>query len=204
MGAPATSVFLSHNLNHQQRDDIRNLCARLGVVLKHQGQAIFFHMHTSMPLGEDWPFTSEQAPAPSLSVHFASLTDEYTPDELRQISQATAFPIRSRLDVVAYTNRKTSHFALGMLTLHLARTYQGLIDLGGTLEDEHYTVWHQIPEDADDQQILDLYAAYFKNHPGKLWTVSFDEEGYRSGFNHYCNAEFLAWWLKQPHFRMVK
>lgn len=104
---------------------------------------------------------------------------------------------------MAYTNSKTSHMALALLTRHLARTYHGLIDLRGTLDDWTQTLWDQIPEDAEDQEIIDLYADHFQGHKGKLWMVYYKGEGYRS-LSHYCDADFLTWWLKQPQFSLAK
>lgn len=101
MGGPATSVFFPRSLTYQQRDDIRNLCASLGDVLTNQGHCLSFNMQTPVPLGEDWPFPPDQPL--SLTVSFAPLSEEYTPEELHQLSHATNFPVRSRLDVVAYT-----------------------------------------------------------------------------------------------------
>lgn len=139
-----------------------------------------------------------------MAIYFAGLHEEHDPDDLRQIKQVTGFPLHDKLTVIAYANGRTSHYALGALTLYLARTYQGLVDLGGALDDSAFTVRGQCPQDAGVQQIIEMYRAYFEGHPGQLWEVPYEVWDQSTWFSHYCDAQFMAWWLNHPQFRMVK
>lgn len=201
MGGPAASVLLSRALTPLEKDQLIALCAQLSDRVMKEYGGYWFNLQSLRPLEES---AIELEYHPPMSLYFHDLDEESSPADIQQITRVTGFHVCDQLSIGAQTNAQTSHYAVGAMTLYLARRYQGLIDLGGTLEDNQFTVWHQGAREADMEQAIQMYQAYFEGHPGHLWSVPYELSEGEYWFSHYCDVEFMTWWLNHPRFRIVK
>ncbi|WP_189009000.1 DUF6368 family protein [Deinococcus roseus] len=208
MGGPDIRILLSQSLTSTFQDELKTLCIELGGEMRRYPHGFSFNVQTLRPLGMDWPFEPDAYPPVSVSVEDLeemneSTYEQYSSDEVEQIVQIAGFSPITVLDLGAHSNGLISHYVLGALSLYLATKYQGLIDLMGILNDRSFTVWKQLSKEAEVQQAIKMYEAYFLGHAGHLWSVT-SEGSEGPWFGHYCDAEFMAWWLKQSEFYLVK
>jgi|GEM_PF-5896184 len=202
MSGPAASVVFAQPLTAPQRKQLDVLSVSLTDNLEVGDGPWFFNLRSTEALGAPWPYPPEHRPP--LSLHLQDITAEHSPEDVAYITQITGRHAREELVICAHTNEPSSHHALGVLTHHVARTYQGIIDLGGALDGADFTVYRQGAHDADMEFAIALYEAYFAGHPGQLWPVPYTLSDGALWFSHFCDADFMAWWLRQPQFRMVK
>jgi len=96
------------------------------------------------------------------------------------LSDMMGWTPKDTIGFAAMCNQQVDHRLLGEICLQCAKSLDGVIDFGGELP------------------------ARPSHAPGTLYTVP-----YRGATGHECryhvgNAQFLAWWLNQPNFRMIK
>ncbi|MBN1911527.1 MAG: hypothetical protein JW818_17430 [Pirellulales bacterium] len=84
------------------------------------------------------------------------------------------------IDCSAGCNSDIDHRVLGEVCLHFVQLFNGVVDFCG-----------ELPASALDG-------------PGKLWSLPYQSVMGIQCISHFSDAEFLAWWLQQPEFYMIK
>lgn len=115
------------------------------------------------------------------SIQFDNKLREMDEDEIVEIEMLTDKLIKSQIVISAGCNQDGDHNVLGELTLEIAQLLNGIIDFGGD---------------------LNIYQKGIKEElNGKVYSIE-----YNNGMAEYqiSDSEFLANWIKQPNFRMIK
>lgn len=126
---------------------------------------------------------------------------EAEPEDLDSIREHCGFRPVQEIVVVAMCGRQEDHELLALFVLRFAELFDGLIDLGGTLEPRSlYTPRSYEREWAD---IAGQVNAWLAGMPGKIYTAYCLIDDEHSSPTHMCDAEFLRGWLRHPEFRMI-
>ncbi|PHR98978.1 MAG: hypothetical protein COA78_25505 [Blastopirellula sp.] len=109
-----------------------------------------------------------------------SIGEDY-PGELAEedLSELIGWQPQDQVIFAAMCNDQVDHRILAELCIEVARLLDGLVDFGGWLGD------------LEPSDVGQLWASPYESISGPV-------------FSHLGTPEFLAWWLKQPNFRMVK
>lgn len=108
-------------------------------------------------------------------------TGEEYPGELseKDLSRLIGWQPEDQVTFAAMCNDKVDHRILAELCIEIGHLLEGVVDFGGWLGDD------------------------IAPKIGQMWASPYESvSGPR--FSHLGTPEFLAWWLKQPGFRMVK
>lgn len=127
---------------------------------------------------------------------------EAEPEDLDSIHERCGFRPVQEIAVVAMCGSQEDHELLGLFVIRFAELFDGLIDLGGTLEPRSlYTSPSYEPEWAD---IADQVNAWLAGMPGRIYMVDYLTCNDTTSVSHVCDAEFLRGGLRHPEFRMIK
>lgn len=183
------SILVDDPVNPGERAAVASLLQSLsngqGELASDEGR---FWIDTGHPIGAAW--VGEGRP---FSLHYQS-----PPELFREpgaaaswVSTLGSLP-REEVLLVAYCNGPADHLLLASLALVLARRLNGLIDLGGTLEDALGWAEH-------DPRGPALHGSL----PGACHAITYLIDSDRCAATHVVDAAFLAAWIAHPLFRLV-
>jgi hypothetical protein len=115
------------------------------------------------------------------------------------------------LSLTAGCNGKEDHRVLGELALHLAHTLGGVIDFGGALmpvvspaiRKDFAKMLGQF-EQANWAEVSEPTQQLWQSMPGRILEIPYQTANESIWVTHVCDTEFMAAWLRHPHFHMIK
>jgi Family of unknown function (DUF6368) len=125
MGGPGASILVHNTLTKQQEDE-------LAIWLRSMAN----HLEKDKWGYQFWWNEDAFPGTVSRCLFYLSLDNpqEYwDDDEMRQVKEQLGFLPEQSISVSSGCNQKNDHTTLGQVVLHLARIYDGLIDMGGAI-----------------------------------------------------------------------
>lgn len=126
MGGPGASVLLRNPLTEEQRKNLDLWLQSIARTLKAEDSDVY----------EFWLKEEVFAETVSQCLFYLGIdepTDYMEEDERRQIVEHLGYIPQQAISISSGCNQKSDHRTLGLLTLHLAEVYHGLINIGGAI-----------------------------------------------------------------------
>ena len=209
MGGPGASVLLREPLTKLQEHELEIwLRSRTNQLEKGKGAYEFW--------------LNEDAFPGSVSRCLFDLSVEdpqqwWDEDEKRQIKEALGYLPTQSISVASGCNRKEDHTTLSQFVLHLAKHYDGLIDMGGAITPplkpvgrEHLENFLAAPSaqgrerKAYMRERLDELKAYVRAMPGSVYEIEYTTAAGHRWVYHIVDVAFLQAWMEHPRFHMIK
>jgi len=123
------------------------------------------------------------------------------------LQTAFGFEPQQSLQLDAMCNDKVDHTIMGVLLLHFAKLFGGVINFGGALLPPLSVVMEQdmrLWEEGNWEDVESYFSEMVEGISGKAVSIKYEVGNGRTWAYHVADAAFLKAWLEHPNFHMIK
>ena len=204
---PEATILLPHEPTDVDRATLRSVLTPLGSLEPETAMELGIFVETTRPIGGRYSGEGRFIQTVWQVGEDFERENLHWPTCKGDVADHFGFAPAADLGLWAGVNRSDNHQVLGELTLHLARTFGGVVDFGGALmHPESWMVflrgigrggrdWSELA--APTERML---AAL----PGRVVAIEYKTSLGGTWVHHVGDVEFLAGWLEHPSFHMIK
>ncbi len=201
MAGPASSILLNRAFTLEDRQFLQETIQQISLLV--EGHT--FSVNQTAPIGGTYQGTAYPF---GYSITQAGSEYWFLEDwQVEQIKNLFGFMPLIELSLWAGCNGLENHQILGELTLHLSKHYKGLVDFCGALLPKsifkkHSAIW--VYEDAAWEELEEDFLKMIRPIEGRIESIRYEAASGKEWVTHVADNAFMANWLLDKNFHMIK